>query len=354
MKDIDSPAFVESRLSYERFWEFLDQPSTYCLPLEPVTAGANAGDDVAATLVGVIPADSRLIGGYGVVSANSAGVDASNTSVWVVTVGSAACLTKTNTADLAANTPVSLGTPAATDLAAGSPVTLTITNGAAADLNSAVCHVGLVLADYNNYPAPGLKVIASDGGTVSIADGVKGVVALSPGAADNNEIYMVASTETVKFAAGKSFIGDWLLQFAESTTDDANVIAGFMNAVAANALVDDGAGPRATGDYVAIWKVDGSTKWRAGVQSNGTQIPAADTDSLVTAGGAAHQHLQVKVNCVSATEAVAEFWVDGSNIATIHFAYASATEMQLFVGMKNGGAHAETLRVDTKGYRQLR
>jgi len=239
-------------------------------------------------------------------------------------------------------------------LAAGSQVELAITNAGTADLNSTVCHSSLVLADYNNFPAPGLKVIATDGGTCTISDGAKGICALSPGATDNDEIYLVLTTETLKFAAGKVWVAEALIQFTEANTDDANIIFGMANAVAANMLIDDGAGPRVTGDYVAIWKVDGSTVWRAGVQSNGTQKPTTDTDSEVTAGGSSYQTLRIKVSCETSAKAIAEFEVDGQNIATIHFDYASATEMQLFAGAKDGSGNAETLNIDLFGFEAVR
>jgi len=309
---------------------------------------------VAATLIGVIPRTSRLVGAYLVPSINSAGIDANNTSAFVVSIAGTTAISKTNVADIVADTPVAFDAPAVTDVAAGSAVKLAITNGTNADTNSAICHVSLALADANNFPAKGLKVIAPNGGTCTIADGVKGVCALAPGATDNDEIYLATTDETIKFLAGKVFIAETEIQFSEANTDDANVLFGMMNAVAANALIDDGGGPRASGDYAAIWKVDGGTVWRAGVQSNGTQKPTTDTDSEVTAGGSSYQRLRVKVVCETSTRAYAEFSVDGVNIATSLFDYASATEMQLVLGVKSGGANAETLNVDRLNYAVLR
>ncbi len=350
-KDFETAALPDP-LVYQRHWDFLDKPITEVVQMAPVAAGADADDDVSATVCGVIPRASRLIGGYSAVTVDSTGVDASNTSAWTVAIGGTTALSKTNEANLAAATPVDLGTPAITDISEGDAVTLAITNGTAADLNSASCIVALEVADYNNFPQPGLKVIASDGGTVTIADGVKGICALSPGSSDNDEIYMVVTTETVKFADGETAVGEAILQWSEANTDDSNLIFGFMSAAGANALVDDGAGPRASGDYVALWKIDGGTQYYAGVQANGTAKPTVDAlgDPLTTAGGSSYQKLKVKVVCSSSTQGFAMFWVDEQHIATIHFTYASATEMQLMVGIKNGGANAETLNVDALGY----
>ena len=363
MREVNLPDVADS-LEFQEGWTFSEQPRVHTVCLEPVTAGANADDDVAATLVGVIPTASRLIGGYLVASINSGGIDGSNTSVWTVAVGGTTYISKSNTGNLTANTAVALSTPVKTDIAAGSAVTLAITNGTSADLNSAICHVSLILADQNNFPSAGLKTIATDGGTVTVADGASGGVALSPGSADNDEIYVCGAVEKYKFASGKSFVADALIQFSEANTDDANVCFGFMSTVAANSLIDNAGGPQATGDYALIWKVDGGTQWLCGVQSNGTQTPTTDavgsiypagmTPVGVTAGGSTAQRLTVKVVCESSTAAVAEFYVDGQCIGNLHFTYASATEMALVVGVKNGSANAETLNIKYLGGRGVR
>jgi hypothetical protein len=351
MKDFETAALPDP-LVYQRHWDFLGKPITEIVQMAPVAAGADADDDVSATVCGVIPRASRLIGGYSAVTVDSTGVDASNTSAWTVAIGGTTALSKTNEANITAASPVDLGTPAITDLSEGDAVTLAITNGTAADLNSASCIVCLELADYDNFPQPGLKVIASDGGTVTIADGVNGVCALSPGSSDNDEIYLVATTETVKFAAGETFVGETNLQWSEANTDASNFIFGFMSAVGADALADNGGGPRATGDYVALWKIDGGTQFYAGVQSDGTAKPTIDALGvpLTTAGVSDYQKLKIKVVCESATRGFATFWVDEQHIAIHHFTYSSATEMQLMLGIKNGGANAETLNVDAFGY----
>jgi hypothetical protein len=369
MKLNDKPVLLEERRQYEQFWDFTAQPQTYTVPLEPVTAHADADGDTAATLLGVVPAASRLVGAYGVASVNSAGIDASNTSAWVLAIGGSTAFTKTHAANLTANTSFSMGAPTVTDIAAGSAVTLAITNGTAADLNSAVCHVALVLADYNNYPAPGLKVIASDGGTVSIADGVKGIVALSPGAADNNEIYMASAVEVFKFAERKPIVFEALVQFSEANTDDANVVIGLIDAVAANTLVDDGAGVKANSSLACFYKIDGETNWRVrsgvGATVKTTTLDADGSLDKLThaAGGAAYQVLRMEIRPESSTTAVVDYFIgtrtlDGdwgmSHVAKHYATITSATEMQLVAGVKNGGANAETLNVDRIGCVELR
>jgi hypothetical protein len=369
MKELMLPDWLEKQRQYGQFWDFTEQPPAFAVPLNPVTAGANANDDVAATLVGVVPRAARLIGGYGAVSANSAGIDANNTSAWVVSVGGVTAMTKTNTANLVADTPVSLGTPAITDCAAGAAIKLAITNGANADLNSATCLVTLAMADASCFPAPGLKVIATDGGTCTIADGVDGYVAISPGAADNNEIYLCGATEIFKFADGKPQVFETLLQFTEASTNKANVIAGLIDAVAANTLQDDGAGPKATFSGAVFYKIDGETTWRVRSSVGTTAVSKTlDADGSLdkiakTAGGSAYQILRIEVKPESSTKAWVDYFLGTrtaagdwamTHVAHSYLTITSATEMMAVVGMKNGSANRETLNIEYMGAEQLR
>jgi hypothetical protein len=128
-----------------------------------------------------------------------------------------------------------------------------------------------------------------------------------------------------------------------------------MNAWAANAIVDNGAGPKATGDYVGLWKVDGGTQWYAGVQSNGTAVPTADAVVIPNAngGGGAYQTLRIEWKGITSTMGQATFSIDGVVVADIHHAYASATEMAHGFGVKNGGTNKETLYVQKMGADQI-
>ena len=350
MQDI---ALSDSRLTleYGKRWDFLDQPIVYDFPLDKVTSGSAANSDISATLVGITSAASKLLGGHFVTSVNSAGIDANNTSAITITAAGTTMITKTNVANIVVDTPVSLGTPTLVDVAAGSAIKMAIVNGTAANTNSGIVHTTLKMADAANYPAPGLTVVSTSSGTVTISDGVKGICALVTPATDDDELYLAAELEDVKFLDGKVFEVETFIQFTEVAT---NVFFGVMNAVATGAMTAAGAGPKATGDYVGIWKVDGGTKWYCGAQSNGTATPTTDTLSDVTAGGSSYQRLRIKVTCENSTRAIAEFTVDGANIGTVHFAYASATEMQLMIGVRAGSAAAETLNVDYLEYKVLR
>lgn len=195
--------------------------------------------------------------------------------------------------------------------------------------------------------------------TNTVGDAVGGILAITPGAAtDNDEAYVESPNETFKVAAGKPILFEALIQFAEANVDDANIIAGLMSAVGANSLVDNGAGPQATFDGAVIYKVDGGTVWRA-KSSVGTT--ATDTVSTTTAGGAAYQTLRIEWHDYSATQMQITYFVndiqlvDANNVPIKHLVnVASATEIQIVLGVKNGGTNIETLNVDYVYAGQLR
>lgn len=201
---------------------------------------------------------------------------------------------------------------------------------------------------------------ADSGATIAASDAAGGVVVLTTGGTDNNEAYLLTTKELFLFAADKPLIGEARIKYAEANTDDANVCVGFMNAVAADALVDDGAGPKASYSGAVFYKVDGGTRWQ--VQSSlattrtTTDLTAANSYDKVakTAGGSAYQTLRIEVITTSSTEAEVSFYIDGVLVAKHALTYTSATEMMFFVGVKAGGANSEVVYVDYASAYQLR
>ena len=197
----------------------------------------------------------------------------------------------------------------------------------------------------------------TDTGTASVGDAAGGILALVPSdatVADNDEAYVESANEVFKFAADKPLLFEAKVQFTEANTDDANILVGLMDAVAANALVDDGAGPKSSYSGAVFFKVDGGTVWQAETSNSTTQttteLTASNANNLankaITAGGAAYQTLRIEYMPYSATNAYVSFFVDGVLCAQHDYIFTSATEMQLAFGVKNGGANNETLNVD--------
>lgn len=196
---------------------------------------------------------------------------------------------------------------------------------------------------------------ADSGASVAIdADGVGGIVTLTTGATDNNEAYLLSTNELFLIAAGKEIVCECLLQYSEAATDDASVAFGLMDAVGANALVDDGAGPKTTFSGAVIHKVDGGTVWKATSSKSTSQTTHT---SKTTAGGSDYQTLKIRIVPRDLVTAEVMYYVDGQQLEDTNntagqpfivqtITYASATQMQVFVGVKAGGSNSEVVNVD--------
>jgi hypothetical protein len=197
----------------------------------------------------------------------------------------------------------------------------------------------------------------TDSGTASVGDAVGGVLALVPSdgtVADNDEACIESPNETFLFANNKPIVFEARVQFTEANTDDANVLVGLLDAVGANTILDDGAGPKASYSGAVFFKVDGGTVWQcetsiAGTQTT-TELSATNANNLSkkaqTAGGASYQTLRIEFLPYSSTAALVNFSIDGVHCASHEFTYTSATEMQIGAGVKNGSANNETLNID--------
>lgn len=178
---------------------------------------------------------------------------------------------------------------------------------------------------------------------------------------DNNEAGVFTTNELFKFVADKAIVAEARIEYAEAATDDANVAFGFADAAGANLVTDNGAGITAT-DALLIYKVDGGTKWKAHSEINGaanrgghgsSSAPTALTQSETTAGGTAAQTLRMEAIPVSGTVYEVRYYVDGvalkdaNGIIIQHgIELGTATDMDLGVYLKTGGAQTETVFVD--------
>lgn len=217
--------------------------------------------------------------------------------------------------------------------------------------------------DFLNYSSGNLwTTVATDSGSATVSDAANGELAISPSdgtVADNDETYVKATTEVLLFAADRAIVFVASVKWTEGNVDDLNVAAGFMNAVGANSILDDGGGPKASFSGAVFYKIDGETVWRVR-SSVGTTY--TDTKTNITAGGSAYQELRIEFTAIDTTTGTVSFLIDGA-IATDtngkpikhQLTYTGATEAQAFVGAKNGAATTvETLKVDYAGWFQSR
>lgn len=201
---------------------------------------------------------------------------------------------------------------------------------------------------------------ADTGAAVAMTDAAGGVVTLTTGGTDNNECYLLTTKEVFLIADGKPIFFEARIKYTEANTDDANVALGLMNAVAADSILDDGAGPAASYSGAVLFKVDGGTVWNAESSLAGTQTTTAlsaanSLDRLAkTPGGGSWQTIRIEIVPFSTTEADVNFFIDGVHVAKHALTYTSATEMMAFVGVKAGGANSEVVSVDYVSAYQVR
>lgn len=212
-------------------------------------------------------------------------------------------------------------------------------------------------------------IIDGDSGA-SVVDGdrVGGSILLTTGATDNNEAYLHTTNEIFLFADDKAIVVEGEHSYTESATDDANVMFGLMDAVAANALQDDGAGPKSSYSGALIFKVDGSTNWQAESSLGGTQVTtdltAANLNNLSkvvqTAGAGVKQSFRIEIQPLDSTTADVKFFIGVLNTSSLVLVakhlltYTSATEMQVVFGVKAGSASSEVVTVDRAHAWQVR
>lgn len=195
-------------------------------------------------------------------------------------------------------------------------------------------------------------IAADAGASVARTDAASGRVALTTGATDNNEAYLGTSQELFLFAANKPLAFEARVQYAEANTDDANVFIGLMDAVAANAIVDDGGGPKASFSGAGFYKVDGGTRWQVissiATTRTTTDLTAVNTlnKAAQTAGGNSFQVFRIEFQPTSSTVADVRFYIDGVLVVVHQMTFTSATEMDAVIGVKAGSANSEVVTVD--------
>lgn len=202
-------------------------------------------------------------------------------------------------------------------------------------------------------------VTTENSGAVNETDGAGGQIALLSGATDNDETYLASTKEIFLIASGKPLKAACRIKYSEANTTGANVAFGLMNAVGADAIVNDGAGLKSSYSGASFYKVDGGTLWNveaslATTRYGQTLLNAANSldKTAHTAYGTTFQWLEIEITPFSSTQARVDFFIDGVHVATTDMTYTSATEMMLWAGVKTGTAHALTATVDYLGCEQ--
>lgn len=205
--------------------------------------------------------------------------------------------------------------------------------------------------------------VLTDSGTIATEDAAGGVLLFTASdgtVADNDEVYLKSTKEVFLFADDKPLYGAWRLKFTEANTDDANVAMGFMDAVAANSILDNGGGPKASYSGATFFKVDGGVVWKFQTSIGAVQTTTTLSD-VAAAGDGTYRIFEIECRPRSSTlmEVIPKIngkqCLDSNYVPVKHLVtFTGATEMQAFVGLKNGDTNLETLRLDYVAARQLR
>src|SRR5437764_12404517 len=104
--------------------------------------------------------------------------------------------------------------------------------------------------DFDSYtPAERWTSELSHAGSIAVADGVGGTLTLTASGgsvAANDESYAHTTSALFQFAANKPLLFEAAVQFNEANGNEANILIGLMDGVAAGALADGNAGPKAS------------------------------------------------------------------------------------------------------------
>lgn len=214
-----------------------------------------------------------------------------------------------------------------------------------------------VADDFDHYvSADTWTSVLTDSGTVAAGDAAGGVITLTPSdgsVGDNDEAYVKTTKELFLIAANKPIIYEARVKFTELSTNKANVAAGLMDAVGANSIVDDGGGPPSSYSGAVFFKTDGDTTWNVESSNSTTQKTQTLTSDVSldkntkSSGGGVWQILRISIIPTGDGLCDIQFEIDGVLVA-VHKnrSYSAATEMNAFVGVKNGSTDNQTLLVD--------
>ncbi len=211
--------------------------------------------------------------------------------------------------------------------------------------------------DFHYYvTADMLSTTATNSGTATVSDGVKGILNMAPSdgsVVDNDEIYVHNTAEVFLFAASKPLYLKAIMSLTEANTNDANWMIGVMNGVAADSLLDNGGGPKADYSGAVFFKVDGTMEIVCEASISTTQDTSASADNLTFVSGTTYT-LELFFQPTSSTAASVFFYINGTLYHTATITYTGATEMAAVLACKNGDANNESLDVDYLGCWQTR
>ncbi len=192
------------------------------------------------------------------------------------------------------------------------------------------------------------------------ASGLDGVLSLAvTGASANDSTYNATTNPIFKWASNIPVAAEILLQFTESSTNNAMVCFGLSSTVTAGLMADTTGALPSSFSGALIYKVPGSTKWQVLSSQSTTQN---STTTKYTAGQTAYTRLRIECRMVAGTSMEVVYFIDqGAGMEQMKdnssrqlpikdvITLSSPAAMKLVMGVKNGTTSAETLLVDYAG-----
>ncbi len=183
-----------------------------------------------------------------------------------------------------------------------------------------------------------------DGAVVPLLlDAAGGVISIPTDVTNNNEHYLSSLAENWLFAANKPLWFEARVAATEANVDDANLIFGLSDTVAADSLLDNGAGPMASYDGAVWFKVDGGTVWQFETSNAGTQVTNA---SVAAFASNTWYRVGFLFNPGAGTTGTITPYLNGVAGTAHSITLAGLEEMHILLGGKAGGGAAEVPRVD--------
>lgn len=205
------------------------------------------------------------------------------------------------------------------------------------------------------------------GGETTISDAVAGQVVLNTDADDNDEWYFYRTRETFLFADDKPLRWECRLKFSEVDTSAVNIIVGVVDAVAANLLVDNGGGPKASYSGLVMFKEDGQTQWSLEASDSTTQLTTrsdttAANSSFVTLAAEFQPETSTRANCVGYIDTnggndfvqLRDTTNNMNNNISHKLTFSNATELTFVIGIKAGSGNAVSCTADYAACYQVR
>lgn len=192
------------------------------------------------------------------------------------------------------------------------------------------------------------KVVNTDNGSVTILDAAGGIARVNPSNATealNDECYIRTQHEVFKFATDKPLVFEARVRpRASGGITCASYLVGLLDAIAANSLQDNAAGPDASYSGACFYTTNATGYWQAESSIAGTQTTI---NTGVLAVNATFQTLRIEAQPVTSTTTEIKFFIDdvqvGKKTAGKQFinqtvTHTSATEMCAGVGIKSAVA----------------